>query len=121
MKLSYSNYGANIFLQIDGEASKVERLINALFNYGAIRLDSFGNEKIERTTIGGNILATLQVTKENLANVFYQMKIVSNVYQHGMNGRMAKKAARVYADNRMASMELSGRVTISDDRMTTIE
>lgn len=121
MKLSYSNYGANILLQIDGLGDKVERLINALFNYGAIRLDHFGNEKIERTTVGSNLIATLQVTKENLENVFYNMKLSANVYVHGMNGRMAKKAAKVYAANRIAAMEQTGRVTMTDERMTSIE
>jgi hypothetical protein len=110
--LKWNHYGASFALQVEGTIDRVNRFINACFNYGGLSLDAWGCEKIERVEVGGNSFANFQISKENLYKVLYNMKLVSLVYKHGKGGRVAKKLAAFWADARIANMQYDSSIQI---------
>ena len=114
LNIKWNHYGASFALQIEGTADRVGRFINACFNYGGLRLDGWGAEKIERVDVGNNSYANFQISKQNLFKVLYNMKLVSFVYMHGKSGKMAKRLAAIWADAKIAGMEFDNRIKISD-------
>jgi hypothetical protein len=111
IKLRFNHYGASFVIQAEGTTDRVNRFINGLHNFGGLRMDGFGAEKVEKVEVGNNSFANFQISKENLFKALYNMKLTALVYVHKKGGRIAKKLATIWAHSKIAEMSYDNSLT----------
>jgi len=109
--IRFNHYGASFVIQAEGPIDRINRFINGLHNFGGLRMDVFGAEKVEKVEVGNNSFANFQISKENLFKALYNMKLTALVYVHKKGGRVAKKLATIWAHARIADMQYDSSLT----------